>query len=96
MLQSYLMAMADGQKNMDNQDRLVIIKVEEIFEVVFYRYDWGPVLILAYHCQLLTKALHNIGVAEHRWVHPQDLPGFPILPADQPILDRLNFQLDRS
>jgi len=70
------------------------IEVVEIFEVVFYRYDWGPVLILAYYCQLLTPTIHNIGVAEHRWVHPQDLSGFPILPADQPILSRLNRQLD--
>jgi 8-oxo-dGTP diphosphatase len=71
------------------------IRVVEIFEVVFYRYDWGPVLILAYHCQLLTPTIHNIGVAEHRWVHPQELSAFPILPADQPILSRLNRQLDR-
>ena len=71
------------------------IKVVEVYEVVFYRYDWGPVLILAYHCQLLTPTIHNIGVAEHRWVHPKDLSVFPILPADQPIIRRLNRQLDR-
>jgi len=72
------------------------IQVMEIFEVVFYRYDWGPVLILAYHCQLLSKTLHNIGVAEHRWVPPRDLSGFPILAADQPIIRRLNRQCDHS
>ncbi len=66
------------------------IRVIEIFEVVHYRYDWGPVLILAYSCQLLTKTLRDIGVAEHRWVHPHDLSEFDILPADQPILARLN------
>ena len=65
------------------------IEVAGIFEVVYYRYDWGPVLILAYTCRLVTSTLHNIGVAEHRWVHPRDLAAFPILPADQPILDRL-------
>ena len=72
------------------------IRVVEIFDVVFYRYDWGPVLILAYTCQLLTKTLHNIGVAEHRWVHPQELSDFPILPADRPIISRLKRQADRS
>ncbi len=72
------------------------IQVMEIFEVVFYRYDWGPVLILAYHCLLLSKTLHNIGVAEHRWVSPRDLSGFPILAADQPIIRRLNRQCDHS
>ena len=72
------------------------VSVVEIFDVVFYRYEWGPVLILAYTCQLLTKTLHNIGVAEHRWVHPQALSDFPFLPADQPILSRLKRQTVRS
>ncbi len=66
------------------------VQVAGIFEVVFYRYDWGPVLILAYHCRLLTNNLRNIGVAEHRWVHPCELAEFSILPADQPIINRLN------
>lgn len=70
------------------------ITVEEIFEVVFFRYDWGPVLILAYRCLLLTNTIHNIGVAEHRWVHPKDLADFSILPADQPIINRLNVLSD--
>lgn len=72
------------------------IKVEEIFEVVFFRYDWGPVLILAYRCLLLTNTIHDIGVAEHRWVHPKDLADFPILPADQPIINRLKGLSDCS
>ena len=73
----------------------VEIQVTGIFEVAFYRYDWGPVLILAYSCQLLTNDLRNIGVAEHRWVHPQDLSSFSILPADQPFITRLNGQSNR-
>ncbi len=66
------------------------IQVTGIFEVAFYRYDWGPVLILAYSCQLLTNDLCNVGVAEHRWVHPEELKDFSILPADRPIIARLN------
>lgn len=65
------------------------IAVTGIFEVVYYRYDWGPVLILVYRCQLLSSVLHNIGVAEHRWVSPRELGDFAILAADQPIVDRL-------
>ena len=68
------------------------IRIVGIFEVAFYRYDWGPVLILAYSSQLLTKDLSNIGVAEHRWVHPRELADFSILPADRPIISRLNGQ----
>ena len=69
------------------------VRVAEIFEVVFYRYDWGPVLILAYRCHLLTNTIHDIGVVEHRWVHPKDLTEFSILPADQPIINRLKHPL---
>jgi 8-oxo-dGTP diphosphatase len=66
------------------------IEIEQIFDVIYYRYEWGPVLILAYTCRLLTNALHNIGVAEHRWVHPREFVKFPFLPADLSILNRLN------
>lgn len=66
------------------------VAVEGLFEVVHFRYEWGAVLILAYTCRLLTAALHNLGVAEHRWVHPRDLSGYAILPADLPIIRRLN------
>ena len=72
------------------------IRVGDIFDVVFYRYEWGPVLILAYTCQFVTKTLHNIGVAEHRWVHPQELSAFPFLPADRPIIGLLKRQSARS
>lgn len=65
------------------------VRVERIYEVVYHCYDWGPVLILAYQCQLITDRLRNLGVAEHRWVLPTDMMNFKILPADQPIIDRL-------
>ena len=68
----------------------VEVRVSGIYEVVFYRYDWGPVLILAYKCELLTDTLRDLGVAEHRWVLPREMVNFNILPADQPIIDRLN------
>ena len=66
------------------------VRVCGIYAVVFHRYEWGPVLILAYECQLLTDTLRDLGVAEHRWVHPREMANFKILPADQPIIDRLN------
>jgi len=66
------------------------VRVSGIYDVVFHRYDWGPVLILAYECQLLTDTLRDLGVAEHRWIHPREMVNFAILPADQPIIDRLN------
>jgi len=68
----------------------VEVRVSGIYEVVFYRYEWGSVLILAYQCELLTDTLRDLGVAEHRWVLPREMVNFNILPADQPIIDRLN------
>lgn len=65
------------------------IEVEGIFEVVYFCYDWGPVLVLAYTCRILTGDLHDIGVAEHRWVDPRDLAALPFLPADRSIISRL-------
>jgi 8-oxo-dGTP diphosphatase len=66
------------------------VQVNGIYEVVYHSYDWGPVLILAYECQLRTDTLRDVGVAEHRWILPREMKNFKILPADQPIIDRLN------
>lgn len=68
----------------------VAASVDKIFEVVYYRYEWGAVLILAYSCTIASGPLKNLGVAEHRWVLPGDLACYDILPADQPIIDRLS------
>ena len=65
------------------------IEVKTIFEVAYYRYDWGPVLILAYESHSLGGEIRNIEVAEHRWVLPAELVDFPILPADRPIIEKL-------
>ncbi|MBN1140392.1 MAG: (deoxy)nucleoside triphosphate pyrophosphohydrolase [Deltaproteobacteria bacterium] len=65
------------------------IEVLEIFEVVHHRYDWGPVLILAYDCRPRGASIRNLGVAEHRWVAPAELAAYPLLPADVPIVRKL-------
>lgn len=66
------------------------VQINGIYEVVYYRYDWGAVLILAYECELISETLHDLGVAEHCWILPHEMTNFKILPADQPIIDRLN------
>ncbi len=63
--------------------------VRSIFEVAYYRYEGGPVLLLAYECTLSGGEIRNLQVAEHRWVHPPELPSFAILPADRPIVEKL-------
>jgi 8-oxo-dGTP diphosphatase len=65
------------------------VAVEDILEAAYYRYDWGPVLILAFECRPLSGEIRNLQVAEHRWVAPRDLSAFTLLPADYPILAKL-------
>lgn len=65
------------------------VRVDNIFESTYHLYEWGPVLILSYKCTPLKNAIHNIGVAEHRWVHAVELALFEMLPADRPITEKL-------
>jgi 8-oxo-dGTP diphosphatase len=65
------------------------VAVGAIIEAAYYRYDWGPVLVLAYECRPLGGAIRNLQVAEHRWIRPQELPDYPLLAADLPIVARL-------
>lgn len=65
------------------------VAVGAILETVYHRYEWGPVLILAYECRPLSEKIRDLQVAEHRWVAPREILSFPILPADYPIVERL-------
>lgn len=65
------------------------VTVDAIFDVVHHRYDWGAVLILAYHCTPTHTRIRNLQVAEHRWLLPDELAALPFLPADLPLVARL-------
>jgi 8-oxo-dGTP diphosphatase len=65
------------------------VEVGAIFEVVYHRYDWGPVLILVYECHPLSDVIRNLEVSEHRWVRVEQLTDYEVLPADRPIVDKL-------
>jgi 8-oxo-dGTP diphosphatase len=68
------------------------VSVEGIFDVVHYRYDWGAVLILAYCCTPVHLQVRNLQVADHRWLLPEELSALPFLPADRPLIERLQSQ----
>lgn len=69
------------------------VTVESIFDVVHHRYDWGAVLILAYRCTPAPAAqVRNLQVADHRWLLPDELAALPFLPADLPLIERLQSQ----
>lgn len=65
------------------------IKVEKILEALYHTYDWGSVLILAYQCSIIAGSPQNLEVAEHRWVPTKELHRYKILPADKPLIERL-------
>lgn len=65
------------------------VAVGDILEAAYYRYDWGPVLILAFECRPLAGQIRNLQVAEHRWVALEELSSFALLPADYPIVETL-------
>jgi 8-oxo-dGTP diphosphatase len=67
----------------------VEIAVDRVFDAIFHRYAWGDVLLLAYDCQLRSQTIKNLGVAEHRWVSPAALADYSMLPADTPIVSKL-------
>jgi 8-oxo-dGTP diphosphatase len=67
----------------------VEVEVGTIFDVVF---DSGPshsLLLLAYHCQIKQGVLKPLGCQDLRWVHPDELKGLAMPPADQSIRERL-------
>ncbi|MCF6178645.1 MAG: (deoxy)nucleoside triphosphate pyrophosphohydrolase [Geopsychrobacter sp.] len=65
------------------------IKVEDIVDALYHQYDWGSVLVLAYHCQIQRGVPQNIEVTEHRWVPLEKLHMFNFLPADKPLVAKI-------
>ncbi len=65
------------------------IEVGTILETVYHRYEWGNVLILAYLCSWKSGNIEHLEVADHSWVAPEELLNFKILPADLPIIKKL-------
>ena len=75
------------------EELAVEINVGVICEVVYHLYDWGPVLILAYHCSWVYGEIQHLDIADHRWVTASEMLHIPLLPADKPIIERLQTQL---
>lgn len=71
------------------EELAIEISVGSIFDVIYHSYDWGPVLILVYHCRWLSGEIKHLEVDTHRWVTLIEMGQLPLLPADQPLLTRL-------
>lgn len=71
------------------EELAISVSVEKIIDALYYRYDWGPVLILAYRCSITGGTPRNIEVAEHLWVPLDQLHLYELLPADKPLIAQL-------
>lgn len=71
------------------------ITVGPILETVYHHYPWGNALILAYRCAWQSGVIKHLEVADHRWVTAEELNDYDILPADEPIIARLQ-ALDKA
>jgi mutator protein MutT len=65
------------------------VRVGEILEVVYHRYERYPVLLLGYWCELEEGAPKALGCQEYRWVGREELRELSMPEADHPIRDKL-------
>ncbi len=69
-------------------------EVDGLCDVIHHRYDWGAILLLAYHTRINGGTIRNIGVAEHLWADASQLRSLPFLPADISLVHKLADRLD--
>ena len=65
------------------------VEVGRIWDVLFHAYPAFDLVMLVYVCRLVAGEPRPVEVADLAWAAPAELPGFDILPADRPLVDRL-------
>jgi 8-oxo-dGTP diphosphatase len=66
------------------------VAVGRIWDVLHHAYPDFDLLMLVYRCRLAPGAVPRAAeVADLRWLAPDALPAWDILPADRPLVDRL-------
>ncbi|MEZ4368709.1 MAG: (deoxy)nucleoside triphosphate pyrophosphohydrolase [Kofleriaceae bacterium] len=64
--------------------------VGRIWEVLFHAYEAFDLVMLVYRCALAPgQVARAVEVADVAWAPPADLGGWDILPADRPLIERL-------
>ena len=66
-----------------------------IFEAVFHVYPEYPILLLTYHCQVKKGIPRPLGCRDLRWVDLEELEGYTMPPADDPIRRKLGSLQER-
>jgi 8-oxo-dGTP diphosphatase len=67
----------------------VTVDVGRVWDVLFHAYPAFDLVMLVYTCRIASGTPRAVEVADLRWVEAVDLPGWDILPADRPLVDRL-------
>ena len=67
----------------------VRVRVGRLFERVTHAYPERTVDLCFYRCEVLEGTPEALEVADLAWVPLADLPGYPLPPADAPLVGRL-------
>jgi 8-oxo-dGTP diphosphatase len=65
------------------------VEVGGMFDAAFHVYPEYPVLLLVYRCQVTQGVPKPLACYDLRWVDLDELTGFPMPPADDPIRRRI-------
>jgi len=65
------------------------VEVEEILDVTHHRFPEKSVLLLFYRCRLRAGDVRHLQVADHAWVAPAELDRYPLPPADDRVVARI-------
>ncbi len=65
------------------------VEVAGILDVTHHRYPKKNVLLLFYRCGLRAGEVRHLQVADHAWVAPSELDRYPLPPADERVVARI-------
>ncbi len=70
----------------------VEVEVGRIWDVLFHAYPDFDLVMLVYACRVVAGEPRPVEVAQVAWVAPGQLSAWDILPADRPLVDRLEHE----
>jgi 8-oxo-dGTP diphosphatase len=66
------------------------VEVGRVWDVLYHDYGSFEVIMLVYHCRLgRGQQAKCLEVKDMAWCSPAELAAYEILPADQPLIERL-------
>ena len=65
------------------------VEVTDILDVTHHSYPEKDVLLLFYRCTLVSGEVQHLQVADHAWVTPAEIGEYPLPPADERVVARI-------